>query len=101
MLSREEGKTRIEGIGEAMRTGQIFKFFAGERVRLAGEVLPPVRLNIGVEITREPIGVIDSITPRNLPIAIPPGRSPRHWRSATAQSSRPPTRCRESAFNVV
>ena len=30
LLSREEGKTRAEGIGEAARAGYIFKFFAGE-----------------------------------------------------------------------
>ena len=40
-------------------------------LRLAGEVLPSVRPNIGVEITREPIGVVGIITPWNFPIAIP------------------------------
>src|SRR5262245_5391325 len=34
LLSREEGKTLPEGIGEATRAGYIFKFFAGEVVRL-------------------------------------------------------------------
>jgi acyl-CoA reductase-like NAD-dependent aldehyde dehydrogenase len=71
LLAREEGKTKPEGIGEAMRAGQIFKFFAGECLRLAGEVLPSVRPNIGVEITREPVGVVGLITPWNFPIAIP------------------------------
>jgi aldehyde dehydrogenase (NAD+) len=37
LLSREEGKTLPEGIGEASRAGYIFKFFAGEVVRLPGE----------------------------------------------------------------
>jgi len=71
LLSREEGKTKSEGIGEAARAGNIFKFFAGECLRLSGEILPSVRPNIGVEITREPIGVIGLITPWNFPIAIP------------------------------
>ena len=71
LLSREEGKTRAEGIGEATRAGQIFKFFAGECLRLSGELLPSVRPNIGVEITREPVGVVGLITPWNFPIAIP------------------------------
>ncbi|KQM71067.1 aldehyde dehydrogenase family protein [Xylophilus sp. Leaf220] len=71
LLSREEGKTKPEGIGEATRAGQIFKFFAGECLRLAGETIPSVRPNIGVEITREPIGVVGLITPWNFPIAIP------------------------------
>jgi aldehyde dehydrogenase (NAD+) len=71
LLSREEGKTLAEGIGETVRAGQIFDFFAGECLRLAGEVLPSVRPNIGVEITREPVGVVGIITPWNFPIAIP------------------------------
>ncbi|WP_342621016.1 aldehyde dehydrogenase family protein [Rhodoferax sp. GW822-FHT02A01] len=71
LLSREEGKTRAEGIGEVARAGNIFKFFAGECLRLGGEVLPSVRPGIGVEITREPLGVIGLITPWNFPMAIP------------------------------
>ena len=71
LLAREEGKTLPEAIGEVIRAAQIFDFFAGEVLRLAGEVLPSVRPNIGVEITREPIGVVGIITPWNFPIAIP------------------------------
>ena len=71
LLAREEGKTKAEGIGEAARAGNIFKFFAGECLRLTGEVVPSVRPGIGVEITREPMGVIGIITPWNFPIAIP------------------------------
>ena len=71
LLAREEGKTRPEAIGEVARAGQIFKFFAGECLRLSGEALPSVRPGIGVEITREPIGVVGLITPWNFPIAIP------------------------------
>jgi acyl-CoA reductase-like NAD-dependent aldehyde dehydrogenase len=71
LLSREEGKTLPEGIGEAMRAGQIFKFFAGEVLRQAGEKLASVRPGVDVEVTREPLGVIGLITPWNFPIAIP------------------------------
>ena len=71
LLAREEGKTKAEGIGEAARAGNIFKFFAGECLRLTGEVVPSVRPGIGVEITREPVGVVGIITPWNFPIAIP------------------------------
>ncbi|HVO01100.1 MAG TPA: aldehyde dehydrogenase family protein, partial [Candidatus Cybelea sp.] len=71
LLSREEGKTLPEGIGEAGRAGQIFAFFAGEALRLSGEKGPSVRPNLEVEITREPMGVVGMITPWNFPIAIP------------------------------
>jgi alpha-ketoglutaric semialdehyde dehydrogenase len=71
LLSREEGKTLPEGVGEAMRAGYIFRFFAGEVVRQAGEKLPSVRPGVDVEVTREPLGVVGLVTPWNFPIAIP------------------------------
>lgn len=71
LLSREEGKTLPEGIGEVARAGQIFKFFAGEALRLAGDRLASVRPGIEVDVTRFPIGVVGLITPWNFPIAIP------------------------------
>ncbi|QRG10029.1 aldehyde dehydrogenase family protein (plasmid) [Xanthobacter dioxanivorans] len=71
LLAREEGKTLAEGIGETVRAAQIFDFFAGEALRLAGEVLPSIRSGYSVEITREPVGVVGIITPWNFPIAIP------------------------------
>ena len=71
LLAREEGKTLPEGIGEVTRAGNIFKFYAAECLRLAGEVLPSVRPGVSVEVTREPLGVIGLITPWNFPIAIP------------------------------
>ncbi len=71
LLAREEGKTLPEAIGETVRAGQIFEFFAGEVLRLAGELLPSVRPNVMVEITRDPLGAVGIITPWNFPIAIP------------------------------
>jgi acyl-CoA reductase-like NAD-dependent aldehyde dehydrogenase len=71
LLAREEGKTLPEGIGETARAGHIFKFFAGEALRLSGEKVPSVRSGVDVEITREPVGVVGLITPWNFPIAIP------------------------------
>jgi len=71
LLAREEGKTLAEGVGETVRAGHIFKFFAGEALRLPGEKLPSIRPGVEIEITREPIGVVGLITPWNFPIAIP------------------------------
>ncbi|GAA0764753.1 aldehyde dehydrogenase family protein [Ideonella azotifigens] len=71
LLAREEGKTLPEAVGEVARAGAIFKFFAGEALRPGGEMMPSVRPGVGVEITREPLGVIGLITPWNFPIAIP------------------------------
>nr|MBO2489162.1 aldehyde dehydrogenase family protein [Gammaproteobacteria bacterium] len=71
LLAREEGKTLPEAIGEVTRAGHIFKYFAGEALRLNGEVLPSVRPGLEVQIFRQPLGVIGLITPWNFPIAIP------------------------------
>ena len=71
LLAREEGKTLAEGIGETVRAAQIFDFFAGEALRLCGETVPSVRPGVGVEMTREAVGVVGIITPWNFPIAIP------------------------------
>ncbi|MGC4011209.1 MAG: aldehyde dehydrogenase family protein [Pseudomonas sp.] len=71
LLAREEGKTLPEAIGEVGRAGNIFKFFAGECLRLAGDLLPSVRPGVSVEVTREAAGVVGLITPWNFPIAIP------------------------------
>jgi alpha-ketoglutaric semialdehyde dehydrogenase len=71
LLSREEGKTLAEGIGETVRAGQIFKFFAGEAVRITGDLIDSTRPGLTVEMTREPVGIIGIITPWNFPIAIP------------------------------
>ncbi len=71
LLAREEGKTLPEAIGEVARAGQIFDFFAGEVLRLAGERLASTRPGIEVDVTREAVGVVGIITPWNFPIAIP------------------------------
>ena len=71
LLAREEGKTLPEAIGEVGRAGQIFRFFAGEALRIPGERLASVRPGLDIEVTREPLGVVAAITPWNFPIAIP------------------------------
>ena len=71
LLSREEGKTLPEGIGEVTRAAHIFRFFGGEVLRRAGELVPSVRPGIDVELVREPLGVVGIIAPWNFPAAIP------------------------------
>ncbi|RDK07827.1 aldehyde dehydrogenase family protein [Cupriavidus lacunae] len=71
LLSREEGKTLPEGIGEVTRAGNIFKFFAGEALRQRGDKLASVRPGVEIEVTREPVGTVGIIAPWNFPMAIP------------------------------
>jgi aldehyde dehydrogenase (NAD+) len=69
-LAREQGKPLADGIAEAGRAGMIFKFFAGEAVRLTGDKVESTRPGVDVEVTREPLGVVAAITPWNFPLAI-------------------------------
>jgi len=71
MLAREEGKILPEAIGETRRAAQIFRYYAGEALRIAGEALASTRPGVEVTVTREPLGVVAVIAPWNFPIAIP------------------------------
>ena len=78
LLAREEGKTLPEAVAEVARAGGIFKYFAGEALRLGGEHVPSVRPGVEVDVLREPLGVVALITPWNFPFAIPA------WKTAPA-----------------
>lgn len=71
MLAREEGKILSEAIAETRRAAQVFRFYAGEALRVAGDAIASVRQGIDIEVVREPLGVVGLITPWNFPIAIP------------------------------
>ncbi|RZJ01348.1 MAG: aldehyde dehydrogenase family protein [Brevundimonas sp.] len=71
LLSREEGKTLPEGIGETVRAARILKYFAGEALRVHGQNLNSVRPGVEIQTYRQPVGVYGLITPWNFPIAIP------------------------------
>nr|WP_314435438.1 aldehyde dehydrogenase family protein [uncultured Brevundimonas sp.] len=71
LLSREEGKTLPEGIGETARAARILKYFAGEALRLHGQNLASTRPGVEIQTYRQPVGVFGLITPWNFPIAIP------------------------------
>ncbi|HUO91453.1 MAG TPA: aldehyde dehydrogenase family protein [Rhizomicrobium sp.] len=78
LLSREEGKTLPEGIGEVARAGRIFKYFAGEALRRHGQNMESTRPGVDAATYREAVGVFGLITPWNFPIAIPA------WKTAPA-----------------
>ncbi len=71
LLAREEGKILPEAIGEVVRAGYIFKFFAGEALRQPGDHLKSVRPGIDIDVLRHPLGIVGLIAPWNYPIAIP------------------------------
>jgi hypothetical protein len=61
-LAREQGKPVADGVMEAVRAGMIFKFFAGEALRMTGDRVDSTRPGVDVEVTREPLGVVAAIT---------------------------------------
>ncbi len=72
LLSREEGKTLPEGIGEVARAGPDLQVLrAAKACAFRARNIPSVRPGVDVEMTREPVGVVGLITPWNFPIAIP------------------------------
>ena len=70
-LTREEGKTLKEGIGETTRAVQILRYYAGEAQQPNGEHYPSMSTGTLLYTVREPLGVCALITPWNFPIAIP------------------------------
>jgi aldehyde dehydrogenase (NAD+) len=86
-LAREEGKPRGEAIGEVQRASQIFRFFAGEALRVAGEHIRSVRPGVDVAYSRAARRGRDHHTVE-LPDRDPGGRSRRRSRTAAQDRAR-------------
>jgi aldehyde dehydrogenase (NAD+) len=70
-LTREEGKTLAEGVGETRRAVQILRYYAGQTLEPDGETYPSHSAATFLYARREPVGAVAVITPWNFPIAIP------------------------------
>ena len=71
LMTREEGKSVGEALGELLRTINILEYSAGDARRLTGETLPSeLPKNFSYTI-RQPLGVVGLITPWNFPMAVP------------------------------
>lgn len=70
-LSREEGKTLREGIGEVARAARVLEYFSAEADREIGQVFASPRPGEHIVARHVPIGSVAVITPWNFPIAIP------------------------------
>ncbi len=71
LLTREEGKTLKDSLGEVQRAINITEFMAGEARRLNGETLTSELPKNFAYTVRQPLGVVGAITPWNFPVAIP------------------------------
>jgi methylmalonic acid semialdehyde dehydrogenase len=71
LLTREEGKTVKESLGEIQRAINILEYTAGEGRRLGGDTVPSELPRNFAYTVRHPLGVVATITPWNFPVAIP------------------------------
>jgi alpha-ketoglutaric semialdehyde dehydrogenase len=71
LLTREEGKTVKESLGEIQRAINILEYTAGEGRRLGGDTVPSELPRNFAYTVRHPLGVVATVTPWNFPVAIP------------------------------
>ena len=67
LLTREQGKPLAEAKGEISIGAAYIEWFAGEGVRVAGEVSESPWADREIMVLREPVGVVGAITPWNFP----------------------------------
>lgn len=71
LLTREEGKTLKDSLGEVQKSINILEFMTGEARRLGGETLPSELPRNFAYTVKCPLGVVGAITPWNFPVSIP------------------------------
>src|SRR5229473_576272 len=71
ILTREEGKTVKDSLGEVQKSINILEFMAGEARRIGGETLPSELPKNFAYTMKQPLGVVAAITPWNFPVSIP------------------------------
>ena len=71
LLTREEGKTVKEALGEIQRSINVLEYTAAEGRRIGGHTVPSELPNNFCYTVRQPVGVVACITPWNFPVAIP------------------------------
>jgi acyl-CoA reductase-like NAD-dependent aldehyde dehydrogenase len=71
LLTREEGKTLGESLGEVQRAINVLEFTAAEGRRLGGHTVPSELPRNFCYTLRQPLGVVACVTPWNFPVAIP------------------------------
>jgi succinate-semialdehyde dehydrogenase/glutarate-semialdehyde dehydrogenase len=70
ILTTEMGKSLKEAKGEVAYAAAFFKWFGEEARRVYGDVIPSPWPDKRILVTKEPVGVVGSITPWNFPTAM-------------------------------
>ncbi|GGD26321.1 NAD-dependent succinate-semialdehyde dehydrogenase [Sinisalibacter lacisalsi] len=70
ILTAEMGKPVKEAMGEIAYGASFIEWFAEEGKRIYGETIPPHLPNMRLQVIKQPVGVVASITPWNFPNAM-------------------------------
>lgn len=70
ILTIEMGKPLREAMGEVAYAAAFFRWFGEEARRAYGDVIPSPWADKRIIVTKEPVGVVGSITPWNFPTAM-------------------------------
>lgn len=70
LLTVEMGKPLAEAKGEVAYAASFFKWFGEEARRVYGDIVPSPWGDKRIVVTKEPVGVVGSITPWNFPTAM-------------------------------
>jgi len=70
LMTAEQGKPLAEAMGEIVYGASFIEWFAEEAKRLYGETVPTNAPNRRIQVIKQPIGVVASITPWNFPNAM-------------------------------
>lgn len=70
LMTAEQGKPMTESRGEIVYGASFIEWFAEEGKRLYGDTIPTNAPNRRIQVIKQPIGVVASITPWNFPNAM-------------------------------
>ncbi|AQU80089.1 MULTISPECIES: NAD-dependent succinate-semialdehyde dehydrogenase [Planococcus] len=70
ILTKEMGKPLSEAIGEVEYSASFVSWFAEEGKRMYGRTIPASKEGKRIQINKQPVGVVVSITPWNFPAAM-------------------------------
>lgn len=70
ILTKEMGKPLAEAIGEIEYSASFISWFAEEGKRMYGRTIPASKEGKRIQINKQPVGVVVSITPWNFPAAM-------------------------------
>jgi len=70
ILTLEQGKPLQEALGEIRYGASFIAWFAGEAMRIYGDIIPSPDPSKRISVIKQPIGVVVAITPWNFPNAM-------------------------------